>query len=168
MQPLEGQLVTRVIEPESDKLLFVFQACCYSRLAQVMRLQGILQCQVPKTMYAVLLGAARFVNSYHGARAAPNAEWFLDVSKGANPGALTLRAKTRNNCGISSRSEVLVSYGLEYDLKGTKPLVCPSYSFSVHQAVHGMCVCCNVVVIFLRKARLDSFFKNKVQQAGMF
>lgn len=71
---------------ESDKLPFgvVFQAYC--SLAQVMRLQGVFQNQVPTTMYCVLFGAARFVNSYHGARTSPNAEWVLNATRGANPG----------------------------------------------------------------------------------
>ena len=101
-------------------------------------------------MFAVLVGAARYVNCYHGVKSAPNAEWFLDISKGPNPGnmmalkfthhdsarsckcacelgafasgCLSLKAKTRNSCGITSKTEILVSYGLQYDLSGTKPL----------------------------------------------
>ena len=58
---------------------------------KVMRLDGILQCQRPKPMYAVLFGAARYVNCYHGVKSAPNAQWQLDVPKGPNPGSMTAR-----------------------------------------------------------------------------
>ncbi|CAE7712003.1 ARSK [Symbiodinium sp. CCMP2592] len=55
----------------------------------------------------------------------------------SNEGCLSLKAKTRNNCGIGAKCEVLVSYGLDYDLTGAK------------------------------KPRLESFFKAKVEGEGV-
>ena len=49
---------------------------------------GVLHRQVPSTFFALVLGAARFVNDFTGGqRKSPNAEWCLDVGLGANRGA---------------------------------------------------------------------------------
>ena len=60
---------------------------------------GIMNKQVPCTFYAVLLGAARYVNDYAGGqRKSPNAQWFLDVRGGANRGAY--ESKSGNSLGL--------------------------------------------------------------------
>ena len=50
---------------------------------------GILNKTIPSTFFAIVLGAGKFVNDYTGgARKSPNAEWALDITLGANRGAL--------------------------------------------------------------------------------
>ena len=55
------------------------------------------------TRFAILLGAARYVNDYVGLKRGPNAQWRINYQLGPNPGALELVCQTRTGCGIASR-----------------------------------------------------------------
>ena len=70
----------------------------------------------PISIYAILLGAARYTNDYHGVRRGPNAAFEAYPAMGPNSGSIKLVAKTANGVGISARSEVVVNYGIDYDL----------------------------------------------------
>ena len=65
---------------------------------------------VPINIYAVMIGAARFANDYHGVRRGPNAAFEAFPGMGPNSGSVKLVAKTANGVGISARSEVVVNY----------------------------------------------------------
>ena len=66
----------------------------------------------PVTVFAVLIGAAQFVNAYCGIRRGPNAKLVFWPARGFNEGALELQIATRNGAGIAKGSPVLIDYGI--------------------------------------------------------
>ncbi len=72
---------------------------------------GVYKEDTPTIVYAVLLGAAGFVQNYVGTRHRPNACLIGDVSTGANRGFLKLVCKTRNGCGLAKKQEIFINYG---------------------------------------------------------
>ena len=87
---------------------------------QVLRIAGVLQQGKPSTVYAVVVGAGRYVNDFSGGAKRPNAKWMVDTSRGPNHGSLYLVAATSNGCGISSRSEIMTRYGLHHSFTDVK------------------------------------------------
>ncbi|CAE7253655.1 unnamed protein product [Symbiodinium sp. CCMP2592] len=76
----------------------------------VLRIPGILCHGEVITIWAVLVGAARYVNDFTGVKSRPNARWEINTSQGPNRGEgglLALWANTRNGVGISSRMEIV-------------------------------------------------------------
>jgi hypothetical protein len=71
------------------------------------------------TVFAVLIGAAQFVQHYVNIRKAPNAEWEFRPSEGFNEAGLLLRVRTRNACGIAAGADVVVNYGAKFDFAGS-------------------------------------------------
>ena len=65
----------------------------------------------PVTVFAVLIGAAQFVNSYCGIRRGPNAKLVFTPARGFNEGALELQIATRNGAGIAKGSPIVMDYG---------------------------------------------------------
>jgi len=68
-----------------------------------------------RTMYAMLVGLARFAGHYldHNKKA-PNAAFVVDTSCGFNAGSLKLVAKSDNRAGIGPNKSVFVNCGLNY------------------------------------------------------
>ncbi len=72
------------------------------------------------TVWAVLVGAGRFLRHYLGVRrAGANATIELDLSKGAKDGCLGLRVRTRNGQGIAAKSPIVVNFGPGFDIART-------------------------------------------------
>lgn len=68
-----------------------------------------------KTILAVLLGAARFVQDYVGKRRFPNAIFQATPSAGACSGFLKLVVHTPNGSGIAANQPILVGFGNGFD-----------------------------------------------------
>ena len=65
---------------------------------------------------AMQIGASSFVNSYTGARRGPNAAVPVKTTCGPNSGAVELVVRTANSVGIASKQEILLHYGMHFDL----------------------------------------------------
>ena len=59
-------------------------------------------------MWAILIGAAQYVNSYFGIREDPNAKLVFNPTSGINGGALELRVITRKGAGILKGLPILL------------------------------------------------------------
>lgn len=68
------------------------------------------------SVYAILFGAAGFLNHYSDVRKAPNCILVCNPAIGPNHGLLTLQACTRNRVGIASRQELVIDYGSMFDV----------------------------------------------------
>ena len=85
---------------------------------RVVVIKGIQKQGVPITVYAVLIGAVQFVNSFCGIRRGPNAKLVFTPTKGFNEGALELIITTRNGAGVAKGSPIVIDYGLPGDFAG--------------------------------------------------
>ena len=82
----------------------------------IVKFEGVLTDGQPGTILAMQIGASRFVNSYPGARRGPNAAFRVKTTCGPNSGAVELVVRTANSVGIASKQEILLHYGMHFDL----------------------------------------------------
>ena len=77
----------------------------------------------PMVVYAVLLGAARFIRDFREVEGnqeksskfrKPNAAWRVRPGRGPNDGFLSLEVCTHNGCGIRDSSEITVDMGADF------------------------------------------------------
>jgi len=103
---------------DSDRLQAFLRAKPYYR-DRTIALKGIVnETGQPKNVVrACMCGVGQYVQHYLGIGRRPNAVLHLDTAEGFNYGALTLRADTRNNCGIAPRRMLLVSYGNNFNFE---------------------------------------------------
>ena len=78
---------------------------------RIVAVAGVRKQGLPVTVFAVLIGAAQFVNAYCGIRRGPNAKLVFTPARGFNEGALELQIATRNGAGIAKGSPILIDYG---------------------------------------------------------
>ena len=83
-------------------------------------LPGVLQEGEARTVWAVLVGVAQYVNHYLGIRMAPNAKLVFTPASGFNEGALMLKIATRNGAGVAKGSPLLLDYGDSFNLAAAK------------------------------------------------
>ena len=82
---------------------------------RVVAIDGVQKQSVAVTAYAVLIGAAQFVNAFCGIRRGPNAKLVFKPTRGFNEGALEIQIATRNRQGIAKGCPILIDYGLQSD-----------------------------------------------------
>ena len=78
---------------------------------RVVSIPGVLKQGEERTVFAILVGAAQYVNAFTGLRKSPNAKLVFTPRKGFNEGALELRISTRNQAGVAKGSPLLIDYG---------------------------------------------------------
>lgn len=83
---------------------------------KVVRVSGVKKEGRPRDIYAVLVGVGQYINHYQGIKRAPNAQLVFSPHLGFSLGALSVVASNRNGTGIAPGVEILINYGLEYDL----------------------------------------------------
>ena len=83
----------------------------------------MLKDKAPRTVWAVLIGVAQFINCFAGIRRAPNAKVIFNAAKGFNEGALEIRISTRNGAGVAKGSPILVDYGPGFSMEEAARLV---------------------------------------------
>ena len=67
---------------------------------RIVKLPGVLKHGDPVDIYAVLVGAAQYVNDFQTIRKTPNAKFVFTPKLGFNDGALKLVVATRNGAGV--------------------------------------------------------------------
>ena len=73
--------------------------------------------ETPVSMYGLLVGCAGYLQHYQGIRrSGPNARLIVNCAAGPNDGFLTVICSTRNGTGIGPKGEIVINYGLEYDM----------------------------------------------------
>ena len=82
---------------------------------RVVAIGGVLKQSLEVTAYAVLIGAAQFVNAFCGIRRGPNAKLVFKPARGFNEGAFEIQIATRNGAGIAKGSPILIDYGPQCD-----------------------------------------------------
>jgi len=83
---------------------------------KVIVVSGVMKNGTPQDIYAVLVGAGQYINHFAGIKRAPNAKIIFDHKIGLSHGALYVIASNRNGTGIAAGVEILLNYGLSYDL----------------------------------------------------
>ena len=73
---------------------------------RVVAIDGVQKQGLAVTAYAVLIGAAQFVNAVCGIRRGPNAKLVFKPAQGVNNGALEIQIATRNGAGIAKGSPI--------------------------------------------------------------
>ena len=90
--------------------------------SRVVQIQNVHHNKSPGTVWAVMVGVARYVEHFAGHRASPNCILQFDQSKGFNAGSLNLVASLRNGVGISPNSPLLLNFGADFDIDAAKAL----------------------------------------------
>lgn len=67
-------------------------------------------------LFAVMVGAAMYVQDYRGKKARPNVTLKVSPHKGLSDQMLTYVVATRNSCGIAARSLILADFGEHFAL----------------------------------------------------
>ena len=70
-----------------------------------------------QSVFFVLQGIAQFVNCFENIKKRPNAKLVYDSTKGFNEGCLSVVACTPNRAGIGAGVEILIGYGVGFDLQ---------------------------------------------------
>ena len=94
---------------------------CSGFADRVCRIRGVMRSEEETTVWAVLVGAAQFVQHFQGYRARANAMLEFDATRGFNNGALRIVAATRTGVGIAAGAPVLLNYGPDFDLEWKAP-----------------------------------------------
>jgi len=81
---------------------------------RVVAIPGVKKVGEPRTIFAVLVGAAQYANNYLSIRKAPNAKLVFTPSRGFNEGSLQIHICTRNGAGVAKGSPILLDYGPEF------------------------------------------------------
>ena len=82
---------------------------------RIVKLPGVLKHGDPVTIFAVLVGAAQYVNDYQNIRKSANAKFVFTPNMGFNHGALQLVISTRNGAGVGKGAPLLAAYGEDFD-----------------------------------------------------
>ena len=82
---------------------------------KVARMQGVKHGGTERTIWAPLVGVARFCSHFQGRRGRPNCNLVFDPALGFNSGSLTLQVATRNGSGVAANSPLLLNYGVDFD-----------------------------------------------------
>ncbi|MCP4239336.1 MAG: hypothetical protein GY772_02130 [bacterium] len=98
---------------------------------RVARIPGVNFDGVPRDVLAVLVGAVQYVNHYENIRPRHNCVLHFDASRGFNEGSLVIKAYTRNGCGIAGGSQILLNYGVTYDLARAPHTPSPRSMYSI-------------------------------------
>jgi len=84
---------------------------------RIVRIPGVQHEGRKCEMYAILVGAAQFVNHYADIKSRHNVDLCFDASRGFNDGALHLKVHTRNGMGIAAGQQVVLNYGVGFNLE---------------------------------------------------
>ena len=90
--------------------------------SRVVQIQNVHRNESPGSVWAVMVGVARYVEHFAGHRASPNCILQFDQAKGFNAGSLNLVASRRNGVGISPNSQLLLNFGADFDIDAAKAL----------------------------------------------
>ena len=82
---------------------------------RIVKLPGVLKHGEPVTIFAVLVGAAQYVNDFQNIRKTANAKFVFTPNMGFNDGALQLVIATRNGAGVGKGAPLLADYGEDFD-----------------------------------------------------
>ena len=83
---------------------------------RIVKLNGVMKNGAPQTVWAVLVGAAQYLNGYVGIRPRPNAKLQFTPGGGFNEGALQVVISTRNGAGVAKGTQLLLDYGPDFDM----------------------------------------------------
>ena len=90
--------------------------------SRVVQIQNVHRNKTPGTVWAVMVGVARFVEHFGRRRGSPNCVLHFDQTKGFNAGSLNLMASQRNGVGISPNSPLLLNFGADFDIDAARAL----------------------------------------------
>ncbi len=90
--------------------------------SRVVQIQNVRHNRSPGTVWAVMVGVARFVQHFVGQHASPNCILEFEESKGFNSNSLNLLASTHNGVGISPNSPLLLNSGADFDIEAAMGL----------------------------------------------
>ena len=85
---------------------------------RVVKFEGVLCEQTPRDVYAVLVGAAQYIQHYAGIRARANATLVYKPAQGFNAGSLSVVGLSRNGAGVAP-GQILLNYGVSFDLSAS-------------------------------------------------
>ena len=83
---------------------------------RAVKVSGLRKDDSAANVFAVLCGCAGYMNAYNGARKAPNAVITASPGVGPNEGMLEVAVRTRNQVGVAMGSELVLNYGVGFDL----------------------------------------------------
>ena len=97
---------------------------------RIVQISNVHQDRKPVTLFAVMIGAARYVQHFTTLnRAQANCVLQFEQHKGFNSGSLNLVAKSPNNVGIAPQSPLLLNFGCGFDFEAAKKLMTDDHSF---------------------------------------
>ena len=82
---------------------------------RVVKIEGVMNAEVPQTIFAVLIGAAQWAQHFENLGKRPNCVLEFVPSNGFNSKSLRLVASTRNGVGLSAGAPILLNYGRDFD-----------------------------------------------------
>ena len=88
----------------------------------MIQVQNVNHNKTPRTVWAVMVGAARYVERFSGKLKAPNCILQFNPSKGFNAGSMDLVVSQRNGVGIAPHTPLLLNFGADFDIEAAKTL----------------------------------------------
>jgi hypothetical protein len=82
---------------------------------RVVKIEGVMNAELPQTIFAVLIGAAQWAQHWENLAKRANCILEFVPSNGFNSNSLRIVASTRNGVGLSAGAPILLNYGRDFD-----------------------------------------------------
>ncbi|CAK9118027.1 unnamed protein product, partial [Durusdinium trenchii] len=110
-------LATALFFTSQSTLVYFLNECSALSFAdRLVKIDGLQDGSETKPLFAILCGAAGYVQHYGNIRRSPNAVLQASPGSGAADGMLSLVARSSNQQGIAKGSLILINYGAQYSM----------------------------------------------------